>query len=262
MAAFWKETISVNRRERLIDNYEDALFAVLMDKVAEEEGAKLREENQRLQEDPAFEVPEHVDAVARQTIRKAFAGKNRHSALHVAKRVLNTVAMIVLICSAIFATAYAAFPEVRVRTLNYLIQSSEVSSRLVLLNDDDKSNRIISNNEDLIICGYSIPQIEGFSIIGMNEDRLGGWVEYQSVTGETVRIGISTSNTKYLDTENVDSIEDVSIHGYSGILLEKNNRVILAWAEPDHNTYITLVCNNLQKSFALQTAEQIVYIAA
>ena len=91
----------MNRREKLIDNYEDALFAVLMDKVAEEEGAKLREENQRLKADPSAEVPEHVDAVARQTLRKAYASQNRRSALHVARRVLNTVAVLLLICSAL-----------------------------------------------------------------------------------------------------------------------------------------------------------------
>lgn len=250
----------MNRREQLIDNYEDALFAVLMDKVAEEEGAKLREENQRLQEDPAAEVPERVDAVARQTIRKAFAGQNRRSALHVAKRVLNTVAMIVLICSAIFATAYAAFPEVRVRTLNLLIQSSDVSSRLSLFDEEDSSLHSGSNTENTLLCGYALPEFDGFSIVSRNEDKHGGWIEYQTLLGESVRISVTTSKTKYLDTENVDYIEEVSFNGYSGVLIEKNNRVTLAWAESDHNTYISIVCNNLSRSFALQAAKQITYV--
>ena len=120
----------MNRREQLIENYEDALFAVLMDKVAEEEGAKLREENRRLKEDPDAAVPEHVDAVARETIRKAFAGQKRRSALKTIGRVVNKVAVVVLICSVLFATAYAAFPEVQLRTLNLLIQSSDVASKL------------------------------------------------------------------------------------------------------------------------------------
>ena len=249
----------MTRREKLIDNYEDALFAVLMDKVAEEEGAKLREENQRLQNDPATEVPEHVDAVARQTIRKAFAGQNRRSALHVAKRVLNTVAMIVLICSAIFATAYAAFPEVRVKTLNLLIQSSDVASRLVLLEESESSERIETDDKSTVLCGYSIPVFEEFSVVGKNEDKHGGWIEYQTVMGEMLRISITTSKNNYIDTENVDSFEDISIHGYSGIMIEKNNRITLTWAEPEHDTYITIICSNLSNSFVLQTAEQIRY---
>ncbi len=252
----------MNRREKLIDNYEDALFAVLMDKVAEEEGAKLREENQELRNDPEAAVPEHVDVVARQTIRKAFAGQTRRSSLHIARRVLNTVAMLVLICSAIFVTAYAAFPEVRVKTLNLLIQSSDVASRLTLLKESDTSGTKRVSSEECLLCGYSIPKPKGFSTAEIDEDKHGGWVVYQSLQGETVRVSVSTSKTKYLDTENVDSIEEVTIHGYSGVLIGKNNRITLMWNDTDHNSYITLVCNNLSSSFALQVAEQIAYIGS
>ena len=253
----------MNRREKLIDNYEDALFAVLMDKVAEEEGAKLREENQRLQNNPEGVVPEHVDAVARQTIRKAFAGQNRRSALHVARRVVNAVAMIVLICSALFVTAYAAFPEVRVKTLNLLIQSSDVASRLVLVNEEIISNRISDDTESLMLCGYSIPRLDGFSEEGKNEDKHSGWIKIKNDERDaTIRISVTTSKTNYIDTESIDSIEEISIHGYSGVIIEKDNRVTLSWADSDHDTYVTLVCTNLSTGFALQAAGQITYVGS
>ena len=248
----------MTRREKLIDNYENALFAVLMDKVAEEEGAKLREENQRLQNDPATEVPEHVDAVARQTIRKAFAGQNRRSALHVAMRVVNAVAMIVLICSALFVTAYAAFPEVRVKTLNLLIQSSDVASRIMLLNEGEISNRKQSNPDGMVLCGYSLPILDGFSVLEKNEDKHGGWIKYLNDEDATIRISISKGGTEYVDTEELTSIEPITIHGFSGTVYEKNNRVTLTWSEPDHGYNITLVCIGLTHDLAIQLAEQIV----
>lgn len=250
----------MTRREKLIDNYEDALFAVLMDKVAEEEGAKLREENQRLQNDPEAAVPEHVDAVARQTIRKAFAGQNRRSALHVARRVLNTVAMIVLICSAIFVTAYAAFPEVRVKTLNLLIQSSDVASRIMVLNDGEISNRENSGNEEKVLCGYSLPTLPEFFVVEMNEDQHGGWVEYANAQEETLRIDIMKRGTKYIDTEDVDTFEDVVINGYSGIISEKGNRICISWSDINQDNYLTLVCINFQRNVALEIAQQILFI--
>lgn len=250
----------MNRREQLIDNYEDALFAVLMDKVAEEEGAKLREENQRLQEDPAAEVPERVDMVARQTIRKAFAGQNRRSALHVAKRVLNTVAMIVLICSAIFATAYAAFPEVRVKTLNLLIQSSDVASKLSLVSGDEENGLSDDEAEQNIICGYSIPRPPEFSMVGKEEDKHGGWVKFEKDSGEIVRISISTAKTEYVDTEGTAHIEDIMVHGYSGIMIEKGDRISAIWSEEDHGYYVMVVCTSLNQSFVLSTAESIVFM--
>lgn len=250
----------MNRREKLIDNYEDALFAVLMDKVAEEEGAKLREENQRLKADPSAEVPEHVDAVARQTIRKAYASQNRRSALHVARRVLNTVAVLVLICSALFATAYAAFPDVRVQTLNLLIQSSNVASQLVLLKDGYISEEFDAANNTL--CGYSIPEMAGFSVVERNEDKHGGWIKLESSRGESIRISITTSKTKYIDTEEADNTEEVSIRGYSGLLIFKDSRITIAWSEPDREMYLSLICINVNRTIALQMAEQISFIGS
>lgn len=251
----------MTRREKLIDNYEDALFAVLMDKVAEEEGAKLREENQRLQNDPAAEVPEHVDAVARQTIRKAFAGQNRRSAFHVARRVLNTVAMLVLICSAVFATAYAAFPDVRVKTLNLLIQSSDVASKLSLVREDEIDEQESGNSENIVLCGYSLPEIKAFSVVDRNEDSHGGWIKYKNDDRDaTIRISITNAKTEYFDAESAEEIKEISINNYSGILIEKESRTTIAWAEDDHGKYIMIVCANLSSAYVISIAEKVTYI--
>ena len=44
----------MTRREELQEAYEDAMFALLMDYVAESEGEKALEENRVLQEDPCL----------------------------------------------------------------------------------------------------------------------------------------------------------------------------------------------------------------
>lgn len=59
-------------KEQLWEDYEDALFALLMDKVAEDEGARLYEENERLRRDPAAEVPPEFDRKSREAIIRAF----------------------------------------------------------------------------------------------------------------------------------------------------------------------------------------------
>ena len=57
----------MSRTEQLYESYEDALFALLMDKVAKAEGARLLEENERLQNDPNAAVPEHIDKACMDT---------------------------------------------------------------------------------------------------------------------------------------------------------------------------------------------------
>lgn len=62
-------------REQLQDEYEDALFALLMYDVAELEGRRAEEENERLRNDPGAQVPEEVDQRCLQVIQKYFFKK-------------------------------------------------------------------------------------------------------------------------------------------------------------------------------------------
>lgn len=59
-------------REQLQEEYEAALFALMMDYMAQAEGKRLREENERLKNDPAAQIPESLDQRCLQTIQRAF----------------------------------------------------------------------------------------------------------------------------------------------------------------------------------------------
>ena len=65
----------MTKREQLIEQYEDALFALLMDSVAEEEGKKAIELNERLKADPEAEVPAEVRRRCEKLIRHEFNRK-------------------------------------------------------------------------------------------------------------------------------------------------------------------------------------------
>ena len=72
----------MTRREELQEAYEDAMFALLMDYVAESEGKKALEENRALQEDPDAEIPQEV--------RRACLKAVSYTHLDVYKRQLRT----------------------------------------------------------------------------------------------------------------------------------------------------------------------------
>ena len=54
---------------------EEQLFAKLMQKLAEEEGRRLMEENERLLNDPSAAVPPELDRKCRELILRAFSGQ-------------------------------------------------------------------------------------------------------------------------------------------------------------------------------------------
>lgn len=62
-------------REQLQEEYEDALFSLLMYDVAELEGRRAEEENERLLSDPNARVPEDLDRKCLQLINRHFLRK-------------------------------------------------------------------------------------------------------------------------------------------------------------------------------------------
>ena len=62
----------MHEQEKLYEQYEDAVFALLMDKVAEENGKKLLQQNEELLADPDAAVPETLSKRCLRTIEKAY----------------------------------------------------------------------------------------------------------------------------------------------------------------------------------------------
>ena len=110
----------MNRRDELRDRYEDALFAMLMDEIAEKEAAMAQEENERLKDDPAAAVPEDVDRRCLQTISRYFTKqKRRDYTVKALKYALLAVGLAVIM----FTMAFASSENVRVNTMNLIYKS-------------------------------------------------------------------------------------------------------------------------------------------
>ena len=117
----------MTRREELQEAYEDAMFALLMDYVAESEGKKALEENRALQEDPDAEVPQEVRRACLKEIRRAFRKKSARSVGRITMKVINKVALVALLGTLLFSTAFAVSPEFRSGTLNILFNTFDDS---------------------------------------------------------------------------------------------------------------------------------------
>ena len=51
----------MTRHEQLVENYENALFELLMEGVIEREGEQIEKENEQLKNDPDFAIPPELD---------------------------------------------------------------------------------------------------------------------------------------------------------------------------------------------------------
>ena len=67
---------------------------------------------------------------------------------------------------------------------------------------------------------------------------------------------------KYIDTEEANSVDDISIHGYPGMMVIKENRITIEWTEEEHGNSIVIVSTNLNKDNVISIAENIFYISS
>ena len=111
----------MTQHERLLEEYEDAYFALLMEEVAKKEGERLEALNERLQNDPNAAVPESLDKRCLETIDRYFAKQQRRTSLRRVGKVLRLVAVIMGISVLLFTTAFALNENFRVATLNLML---------------------------------------------------------------------------------------------------------------------------------------------
>ena len=247
----------MDRHDRLYENYEDALFALLMDEVAREEGARLIEENERLQNDPDAAVPESLDQRSLETIHRAFSARKRPH--HTAGWYLSRAAVAILAALLLFGIAYATIPAIRIRTLRVLIQASDLDSQLSMMSEENIEYTVASEQQTL--AGYTLPDISRkYAVTDQGETPFEAWIKYSHDDGSIIRLKITRSESSYLDDEDAPLAEEIEIHGYSGGLIEKGNVVRVFWHDEDNKKLIYLYTTDIGVDKTLTYAEQIVYV--
>ena len=252
----------MTKYEQLQENLEDAIFSLLMYELDQPEG-----EDQPVKDDTAdtVAVPEDFDARCRKTMQREFARRKRKSAAKVIGKVFNIVATIVLIVSALAVSAFAAFPSVRAEMLEVLIEISDVSTRLSVVDrnspTDPITDDIFAQESPKVFLGYSMPVLAKDLLLEdmtLMEDGLSGRIRYyNSDTAQMVNINISAGKSINVDSENADRVEQISINGFDGLLIEKANRVNVVWIDLENIRVININCYNMNSSDVLKIAEEI-----
>ena len=112
----------MDKQEQLQEQYEDALFALAMNKIATAEGQWAIEENERLKNDPAAAVPEELDRRCMQTIQRQFAKQKVYTVGRFTVKAVKRVVMAAGISALLFSGGFAPSETKRINTLNLVVQ--------------------------------------------------------------------------------------------------------------------------------------------
>ena len=246
----------MTNREKLRENYEDSVLALLMDEFAESEGKRYIEENERLRQDPSAAVPEDVERRALQFINREFAKKNRAYTGGKLLRFLGRMAIAAIIAALLFGAAFALSETVRAGTLNFLMQMDERIATWQFVEDEGADSNGQSGTLDIIVDwlpeGY-FPidtQVTGPSDIVLDcTNDTGGLI--------TVSVHASEDGMHFLDLEDADYYGDIIVQGCEGMLRIKDDCIRITWPYSDTELVITVVSSDVDLDAIFQVAESV-----
>lgn len=248
------------RQDEIHRQYEEAMFALMLDRVTEEEGQELLKQAERLNRDPTAAVPGELDQKCRRIIGKAGEKERWEHARRCTIKTLRRVVMVAILAGMLFAVAYATIPEVRVGVRNLVLTMNEDSTDLSLqpvgLDDEEKEGNPLYR--------YTLPEVpkEFDRKIVCDE---GSWYRmycYETSEKDFFRISLTQGDesTNYgIDTEDA-IVTSIIMNGYKGICAEKNGTVQVAWADTERMIFISLYSTELDKESVLKLAEAVQYV--
>lgn len=194
---------------RIYEDYEDALFAVVMDQIAEEEGRQLAAEAKRLEEE-GFQVPASLDEKCLKIIRDAEKQQRRKQRPKTIKRAAKIALIAAALMVFLFSVAYAASPELRASISNWILSKSEYGTDIRAENAEPVAAKI-SFEFNYIPEGFS-PYKQSGSMVFYEDENFNSF--YAGYT-------MMDSNTKITwDTEDAE-VTYTTIHGYEGMIVKK-----------------------------------------
>lgn len=232
----------MTEHERLLEEFEDARFALLMEGVARKEGERLEALNEMLQENPEAAVPESVDKRCLDAIDRHFARERRWNGLRRTGKVLRLAAVIMTISVLLFTSAFALSEDFRVATLNLMLTVTEKYTQFDIKDSSENNKQASPSGSTMSFEYFENAEIgwmpEGYQYTHGEYNEY-AWFENESGYYFCVAIHSGTGNL-LMDTENTDSLEKVCINGNEGLCVVKLGEIEIITADLKHQVYIEI----------------------
>ena len=232
--------MSENKKLELLDQYDDVTFALLMDKYAEEEGARLRKEFEEAQ--AAGEVTDTSDALDEkclQMIHRDYAKKRGKDNVRKIIRMTSKVAVAVMVFLGLMTTMVMSVDALRIPVLNFFINKYDVYSSI---STDD--NPIVVVEDPCTLLADLLP--DEYQEVRRSTEKGMSYALFKNEDGDTVSLTITMAGTeKNIDTEDADYSE-ILLANDKAILIEKNGYQVI-WSRSNGVTY-SFRATNLAKN--------------
>lgn len=244
--------------KKLNEDYEDSLFRLVMNDIAEKEGKLLFEESKQLKMDSEdMPTQENIDRFTKLLdlhIKKAKKTNDNHTFT----KILNRAAVIILVIIVFFSTAMVSVEAFRVQVLDFLINIETKYTSFQLNNSDDTQD-----NEKLIVNwthSYAPTYIpDGYEVSSASDSDSIKRIKFDSQDNNLTIIYTDYNSTDSIaiDTEGASLVKTIDINGQEGTLAVKDSTTTVAWKINDH---IFTIQGQINTDEATKMAEGVKYI--
>lgn len=232
-------------KQELLDQFDDATFALMMDEYAQQEGARLLQEfNEAVSAGEVPEIPEHLDSRCRRTIRREFAGQRLKAR---AQRLVKAACKAAVVAMAVFSVAAAAILSVealRVPVLSFLVgHFGEYSS--IELTTQPRQEECLSG---LLPADYDLVYCE-------EHDGLVSTM-YENSAADYIIFDMSPATGEYWFDSEGGEWEYVTIGGFEAIFL-REDRLQMIWIDESAQIVYNFTASGLPESEFLEICENL-----
>lgn len=217
-----------DRSRQVYEQYEEALFRLAINQLAEERGKELQSTKEPLQSLPESRPSEaalhrfskQLDAYMLQ--QQAPARKRK------VYRVLHRVAVAVLAIFVVLGTAMTTVEAFRSKVMNLWldIQPQYTIFRLKEADPGSIGSDLVIDWTNAYVPTY-IPEEYRIGSISIKEATRE--LVFEHSAGLIIYMEMQGSSGPVIDTENADRVETVTINDHSGTLVEKNGMTTIVW---------------------------------
>ena len=241
------------KKQKLLEQYDDAAFALLMDEYAEEEGARLMAEFEAAQAAGQVpEMPRELDEQCRRMIRRNSAKKRGRQAARRFGKVAVKAAVAVLVFIGLMTTVVMSVDALRVPILNYIteLQNRYTSVQFI---DSSEFQEFVSAASEVMDVHKPADYYEiAYKNVG------GGLFHciYQNDEGMILKYSTNPASAEFrFDTEDAE-YDEISIYSYDGYLVRKDG-VHIIWIDGDNSLVNSLYATSMEESVLLDLAYHI-----
>lgn len=247
----------------LYEQYEEAFFALLMEKIADAEGAELIKQNRILQADPAAAVPAETTKRCLHLLRHQYHKAQRQRTARQAMRIITRIAVALICMFVLYAVAFAASETVRVNTLNFLVQKLNVGTQYLFPGDE-----VAGKNEDELVpdildaISKAVPS--NFTRISSEENFFERVYQFQNENGNEIYVQIwnlyDSAASATIDTEGAD-VQYQTIEGQDVMIVSKfyTNQVYqVVWVDEVQKYMVDIIGRDVPIEDLLPIAEVLI----